>query len=227
MFVDIILGGVPLIHVSRDTQTGSIQSQRTVTDIRIQGARTLASNHTISLLNNDAGRKSIQIQLEGAFHGQDIKEEAKKIRALIKKGEPVTFVSDISALFDVTEVLVESFSMTQKSGSPSSTWYRLALKEYVSAVEDKPAPGQEEAAGEAADKKSDDALKSVNYLTGRVLDAEDEPVPGVDVLITFDDGEYRVKTGEDGVYSVDNLEPGEYVITVDYPGYKEKEVTVG
>jgi len=54
----------------------------------------------------------------------------------------------------------------------------------------------------------------------------------VDVKITFEGGEYTLKTGKEGaelgVYRKDNLEPGIYTVTVDAPGYedKEEEITI-
>jgi protocatechuate 3,4-dioxygenase beta subunit len=69
----------------------------------------------------------------------------------------------------------------------------------------------------------------VNYITGKVLDSEGNPAPDVSVKITWDGGEYTVKTDDEGVYRKDDVEPGKYKVTVDADGYEEieEEVTIG
>ena len=63
-------------------------------------------------------------------------------------------------------------------------------------------------------------------IHGRRVDGEGNPQPDVDVKITFEDGEYTLKTDSEGVYRKDNLEQGMYTVTVDAPGYEDKEEEV-
>ncbi|MEM2718607.1 MAG: carboxypeptidase-like regulatory domain-containing protein, partial [Candidatus Bathyarchaeia archaeon] len=94
--------------------------------------------------------------------------------------------------------------------------------------EEERAPSQEEEAAEEVEEETDEALASVNYVTGRVLDADGNPKSGVSVKISWEGGEYVVKTDEEGVFRKDNLEPGKYMITVDAPEYEGivKEVEI-
>jgi len=72
-------------------------------------------------------------------------------------------------------------------------------------------------------------MESINCLTGKVLDSEDNPRSGVSVIDSGQNGEYNARTNEDGVYRIEGLPPGKYRIIVDSEDYEgiEEVVTIG
>ena len=148
--------------------------------------------------------------------------------ARFKAGTLVPYSSDISGAVEVTQILIEDLHIRDISGATNRYVYSITLREYLEPrEEEEPAPSQEEAR-EEVEEETDDALGSVNYIHGKVLDAEGNPRADVPVKITWDEGEIVINTDEEGVYRQDDLEPGTYTVTIDAEGYEgmEKEVII-
>ncbi|MBS7634399.1 carboxypeptidase regulatory-like domain-containing protein [Candidatus Bathyarchaeota archaeon] len=233
--MSIEIDGIQLIRHSRDPDTGVTKSLRSVYNIAISEKRRIVE-HKIpgfegSILQ-DLGREPVTISFEGTLFGEGAREDLEIIRSKFKAGSPVPFSSDISGVAEVNQVLIEDFQVEDSGGAVNRYKYRMVLREYfIPQEEEEPAPSQEEEAAEEVEEETNDALASVNYITGKVLDANGNPRSEVSVKITWDGGEYIIKTNEEGIFRKDNLEPGKYKVTVDAPEYegitKEVEIKSG
>jgi len=228
--MSIELDKIPLIKQKRDDETGKTKLLNSVHNLKVEDKRSVVEHKIPGMeggVLQDLGREPVQISFEGIIHGEEAKELLKNIRSKFKSGEAVPFASDLSGVADVTDVVIADLEYNEISGSPNSYTYSVTLKEYKPPPEkDEPAPSQEEEAKEEVDEKADEAKSSVNYVTGKIVDGEGNPMPDVDVKITWPDGEYSVKTNQEGVYRKDSLEPNEYTVKVDAKGYEDKEQKV-
>ncbi|MEM2027474.1 MAG: carboxypeptidase regulatory-like domain-containing protein [Candidatus Bathyarchaeia archaeon] len=230
--MNVEIDGIPLIKHTRDPDTGATKDLRSVYNIEISERRRIVE-HKIpgfegSILQ-DLGREPVTISFEGIIFGEGAREDLEIIRSKFKAGSPVPFSSDITGIAEVNQVLIEDLRVEDAGGTVNRYRYHMVLREYIiPREEEERAPSQEEEAAEEVEEETDEALASVNYVTGRVLDADGNPKSGVSVKISWEGGEYVVKTDEEGVFRKDNLEPGKYMITVDAPEYEGivKEVEI-
>ena len=228
--MSIDLDGMALIRHVRDTDTGATKLLSSVYNINVSEKRSIVEHKIPGLeggVLQDLGREPVRISFEGTLWGEGAKEALESIRSRFKAGEPVPFNSDISGVAEVTQVLIEDLQVEEVGGTKNRYQYWIVLREYtIPEEEEEPPPSQEEEAEEAVEEEADDAQSSINYIEGRVVDADGNPISDVDVKITFDGGEYTVKTDEDGNYRKDDLEPGKYTVTVDAPGYEDMKEEV-
>jgi hypothetical protein len=167
------------------------------------------------------GREPVTISFEGILFGEGAREDLEIIESKFKAGSPVPFSSDISGVIEVNQVLIEDLRIEDAGGAVNRYRYWMVLREYfVPQEREEQAPSQEEEAAEEVEEETNDALASVNYITGKVLDADGKPRSDISVKITWEGGEYVVKTNEEGVFRKDNLEPGKYTVIVDAPEYE-------
>lgn len=222
--MSIELDGMALVRHVRDTDTGATKLVSSVHNINVSEKRSIVEHKIPGLeggILQDLGREPVRISFEGTLWGEEAKETLERIRGKFKAGEAVPFNSEISGVAEVTQVLIEDLQVEEEGGTTNRYHYWIVLREYSLPPEEEEAPSQEEEAEEAVEEEADDALASINYITGKVVDAEGNPISDVDVKITFDGGEYTIKTDEDGVYRKDDLDPGKYTVTVDAPGYED------
>jgi len=228
--MSIELDGTALIRHVRDPDTGATKLVHSVHNINVSEKRSIVEHQIPGLQGSvlqDLGREPIRISFEGLIFGEDALDFLERIRSKYKGGAPVPFSSDISGVVEVTQVLIEEFQIEEVGGVINTYNYWMVLREYTPPPEEEePAPSQDEAAEEAVQEQADDDLGSINYITGKVIDVDGNPQSDVDVKITFDGGEYTVKTNEEGVYRKDDLDPGKYNVTVDAPGYEDVEEEV-
>jgi len=222
--MSIELDSMPLVKHVRDDATGATKELRSVYNISVSEKRSIVEHKIPGLQGGvlqDLGREPVRISFEGIIYGEKAKEGLETIRSKFKAGQAVPFSSGISGVSEVTQVLIEDFQVEEVGGTTNRYRYWITLREYsIPPEEEKPAPSQEEEAKEETEQAADDAKDSINYITGKVLDADGNPLEDVDVKITFDGGEYSLKTDADGVYRKDDLDPGKYTVTVDAPGYE-------
>lgn len=224
-----------LIKREDDSSTGLVKEIRTVRRVSI------ADNRSIVELNipgaegsvlQDLGRGPVLIKFTGEVRGQDPKTTLENLRAKFQAGKPMPFSSDLSGIAEVTQILIEDLRISEILGPANRYAYELTVREYIEpkeAEEEEPSD-QDEEAEETVQDETDDAAESVNYVTGKVLDKEDNPRQGVNVTITDQDGnEYEVTTNDEGVYRKDDLDPGKYTVTVKEAGYEDvkSEVEIG
>lgn len=226
----IELGNIPL--VMQKEEEGKIVEVRSVMNIKTYEKRNIVEHKIPGMEGNifqDLGRDPVKISFEGTFQGGNAKENLETIRSKFKLGAEIPFNSDITGASEVSQVLIGEFGIEDIGGIKNQYKYYITLREYKIPIEEEtPAPEQEEQAKDAVEDMTDDALGSINYITGKVLDANSNPKKGVNVKITWDEGEIAIKTNEEGIYKQDNLEPGKYTIKVDAEGYErtEKEVII-
>jgi hypothetical protein len=232
VLMSIELDGLPLIKHVRDEGTGATKEFRSVNNIKVSEKRSIIV-HRFPCSEGGAlqnlGREPVRISFEGIIYGEGAKDGLQQIRSKFKAGKPVSFSSDLSGVAEVTQVLVESLQVEEIGGTTNRYRYRMALREYSPPPgEEEPPPSQEEEAKEETEQTTDDAQGSVNFITGDVVDADGNPLSDVDVKISFDGGEYTVKTDDNGVFRKDNLDPGTYIVTIDAEGFEdvEKEVVI-
>lgn len=223
--MSVELDKIALMTHVRDEDTGTTKLLNSIYNIRVSDKRSIVE-HRIpgreSSILQDLGRVPVRISFDGLIFGEGALESLEQIRAKFKAGEPVPFNSDISGVAEVTQVLIEELQIEEIGGTTNTYKYWMVLREYVPPPEEEePAPSQEEEAEEATEEQADDELSAINYITGKVVDPDGNPQSGVDVKITFDGGEYTIKTDEEGIYRQDDLEPGKYTVTVDAPGYED------
>ena len=230
---NIELDGIKLVKIILDSQTGTTKEIRSVSNIQIEQKRVIVE-HTIpgaeANVLQDLGRSPARISFEGIFYAEDAKKNIEQLKAKYKTGEPISFLSDISSISDITQVLIEQFNITDISTATNTYKYTIVLREYIPPkVKEEKKPETTEEAKEDVEQKTDEAKKSLNYIIGRVIDAQGNPVKDASVKISYNEGEYTLTTNEKGVYRKDNLKPGKYTITVSHKNAKSsvtKEITI-
>jgi len=231
--VNIELDGMSLIQHVRDPETGATRELRSVYNIDTSERRGIVEHKIPGLeggVLQDLGREPVRISFDGIFYGEAAKGTLERLRSKFKMGTPMPFNSDITGAAEVTQVLIEELSIEDVGGITNRYKYSILLREYLvprEPVEEAP-PSQEEEAEEAVEEDADDALGSKNYVTGKVVDTDGNPHVGVAVKITWEQGEYTVKTNEEGIFRKDKLDPEKYIVSIDAKGYEgvEKEVII-
>jgi hypothetical protein len=223
--MSIELDGITLIRHVRDPDTGVTTLVHSVHNINVSEKRSIVEHRIPGLQGGvlqDLGREPVRISFEGLIFGKDALQFVEWIRSKYRAGAPVPFSSGLSRVAEVTQVLIEELQVEEVGGVINTYTYWMVLKEYtLPPEEEEPAPSQDEAAAEAVQQQAEDDQESINYILGKVIDADGNPQSDVDVKITFDGGEYTVKTDGEGVYRKDDLNPGKYTITVDASGYED------
>ena len=208
-------------HVVKEIRSVSsvvMDDRRAIVELRIPGAQ--------GSILQDLGRRPVVVRFEGELQGQDAKTTLESLRAKFKSGKPLSFSSDLTGVAEVTQVLIEDLRVDESMGSSSTFEYTLTLREYIEPkeAEDEKPPSQDEDAKDAVDDETDDAVSTVNYITGKIVDEKGKPEPKIKVIIKDDQGnEFNVETNDEGVYRKDDLEPGFYTVQTDAPGYTQVE----
>jgi len=219
------LDGLALIRHVRDPDTGVSTLVHSVHNINVSEKRSIVEHRIPGLQGSvlqDLGREPVRIAFEGLIFGGEALQFVEQIRLKYKAGAPVPFSSDLSGVAEVTQVLIEELQVEEVGGVINTYTYWMVVREYTPPPEEEaPAPSQDAEAAEAVQQQADDDMTSINYITGKVVDADGNPQRDVDVKITFDGGEYTVKTDEEGVYRKEDLDPGTYTVTVDASGYED------
>lgn len=230
--MSIEIDGMPLIKHVRDDDTGKTREIRSVYNISVSKKRRIIEHKIPGLeggVLQDLGREPIRISFDGVLYGEKAKEVLEQLISKFKAGKPLSFYSTVSDIAEVPQVLIEDLNVEDMSSVTSIFKYSIVLREYLPPQEEGGKPSsQDEEAEEEVEQKADEAKGSINYIVGKILDADGNPMNDVTVKITWDGGEYVVKTDENGVYRKDNLKPGKYKVTVEAPGYEgiEKEVEI-
>ncbi len=228
--MSIELDGIALIKHVRDPDTEATKLVNSVHNINISEKRSIVEHRIPGMQGSvlqDMGREPVRISFEGLVFGEDALNFLERVRSRYKAGQPVPFRSEISGVAEVTQVLVEEYQVEEVGGVINTYTYWIVLREYTPPPEEEePAPSQDEEAVEAVQQQAEDDKGSINYIIGKVVDADGNPQSDVDVKITFDGGEYIVKTDGEGVYRKDDLDPGIYAVTVDASGYEDVEEEV-
>jgi hypothetical protein len=216
---------IKLIQKKVVEETGAVKLIGSIHNLQISDQRNIIEHQTTGAQGGtvqDQGRYSTKVAFKGTFIGEDSKTSIEQLRSIYKSGTPVQILSDISGIAEINQVLIEDLQITEEIGFNQQYRYFIQVKEYVEpAQEDEPPPDQEKEAEEETETEAEKTEKSVNYITGKVIDSEDNPMQEVTVKISWENGELSVKTDKDGIYKTDELEPGKYQVTVDFKGYED------
>jgi carboxypeptidase family protein len=225
--MDVKIDDLELIKRVDDSDTHVVKEIRSVSSIEMDDKRAIVELRIPGAegsILQDLGRLPVVVTFEGELQGEDAKTTLQNLRAKFKAGKPLSFSSDLTGVAEVTQVLIEDLHIDEGMGSSSTYEYTLTLREYIEPKEpeeEKP-PSQDDDAKDAVDDETDDAVSTVNYITGKVVDHEGKPEVKVKVTITDGQGnEYDIETNDQGIYRKDDLEPGSYVVHVEAPGYEE------
>lgn len=216
-----------LLKHTDDEPSNPIQELRSIRSIWTSNRRHIVEHKVpgreASALQ-DLGRSSVRFSMAGELVGSDAKTAAEKLWAKFQHGQIVPFTSDIVSLSGIAKVVIEQLEYTDYPGDNNRFNYLIVLREHRDPPQkEEPAPAQADEASDSVDEETEDAAGSVNYITGKVVDAEGNPVKDAKAVIKGDPGEFEAKTDESGVFRQDNLEPGTYEVIVDQPGYENQK----
>jgi hypothetical protein len=227
--VNIELDGVELNKTIYD-QSGGITEIRYISNISTSDKRGMVEHVIPGMEGNvfqNLGRSPVNISFDGTFEGENAKSNLEIIRSKYKQGTPLPFNSDVSGTTDVTKVLIEDFRVEDVTGTKNRYRYSMVLKEFKEPPpEPKTPPPQDKQAEKWAGKTASETVESLNCLTGKVLDSEDNPKSGVIVVAKGNEGEYQGQTNGDGIYRIENLPPGKYKVIVDSEEYEGVEEVI-
>jgi hypothetical protein len=115
MLGDFTLDDIELIE--------SIES-RALVEHRVPG---LAGNYL-----QDLGSIPNAITITGTKVGDSARDDfLTSIRDIFNKGEPTTFVADITTATDITDVVIEDLQVAESGGSQPRFHYRVRIRKYV------------------------------------------------------------------------------------------------
>ncbi|MCE8426356.1 MAG: carboxypeptidase regulatory-like domain-containing protein, partial [Candidatus Methanoperedens sp.] len=209
-------------------QDGGVEEVRYISNISTSDKRGMVEHEIPGMEGNvfqNLGRSPVNISFDGAFEGKTAKSNLEVIRSKYKQGIPLPFHSDVSGATDVTKVLIEDLRVDDVAGMTNMYRYSIVLMEYKEPPPEPTTPPSQDAQAEDwAENAANETVESINCLTGKVLDSEDNPKTGIKVVARSYDGEYRGQTNDEGMYRIENLDPGKYKVTViseEYEGVEE------
>lgn len=158
----IELDDMPLIKHEREPDTGVSKEIRSVYNINISEKRRIVELRIPGMKGNvlqDLGRDPVRISFDGIFHGETAKEDLKSLRAKFKAGKPVSFLSSLSDIAEVTKVLIEELGVVDLSSVTNTYRYTIVLREYSppQEEEEESPTSQQQQAKEETEKRSDEA----------------------------------------------------------------------
>jgi hypothetical protein len=245
----IELDGIPLDTTSEGE--GGVSDGRSVSNISTADKRNITSQDApggAGSSHNDQGRSAVVVSFDGTIFGESAKTLIEQLRSKFKGGEAVPFIADLTGMADITKVIIDSFNVNDSEGSKDRYDYSIVLKEYKEPPEEPSAPaagagaeaGAEAGAGgggeegektesevdkeakEFVEDSADNEIKKYNQVSGIVSDADDNPVAGVSVTLTRDDGiVFSGKTDDTGKYLIERVDPGNYKLKVDAEGFED------
>lgn len=160
--MSIEIDDLALIKHERDPNTGATKEIRSVYNMSISEKRRIVEHRIPGMKGNvlqDLGREPVRISFDGVLHGQTAKEDLKNLRAKFKAGKPVSFLSSLSDIAEVTKVLIEELRVVDLSSVTNTYRYTIVLREYSPPQEEEegsPTSQQQQAKVET-EKKSDEA----------------------------------------------------------------------
>lgn len=127
------LANIDLALGSTDDGERSEKDLRTVVAIATKDKRNLIEQQIPGSSGNhlqDSGTEPVQISLEGELNGANSANTMKEIYAIYDAGKHVSFYSNLAAIADVTEVVIENLQVDKALGTAFHYTYKIDLKEY-------------------------------------------------------------------------------------------------
>ena len=150
--------------IKRVDEDGAVEEIRSIHNLSVSGKRRIVELQIPGLTGNvfqDMGRNPLRLSFDGELVGPGAKETLQDLKSKFELKKPVPFSSDITTINDVTEVVIEDFTVHFIGGVPSGSRYSMILREHKSAStgggggpgETKP-PSQEEGAKKDVEQKT-------------------------------------------------------------------------
>jgi len=157
--------------IKRVDRDGVVEEIRSIYNLSISGRRRIVELQIPGSAGNvfqDLGRNPLRISFDGELIGPGTTDTLQELKSKFELKEPVPFLSDVTTINDVTEVVIENFTVHFISGVPSGSRYSMVLKEHRSSSipggggpgETEP-PSQEEEAKKDVEKKTRKIFVSV------------------------------------------------------------------
>jgi hypothetical protein len=206
------LDDLDLVAYVGDDVQGTVKQVRTITNLKVKYDRRMFNAKIASAdsVLRDAGRHAVTIFVSGIFFGEDALQGLKVLQDKHRAGEPLQFVSDLTLLAQVKNVLIEGLAISATSGKKHSYLYEIILHEYNEPPAEEKAPSQEQ--GVQEDTKKEAALEDIAV---EVVTPEGEVVKNAKVLIKGPDREIHSETDENGLVEILDAPEGKYEITVE------------
>lgn len=157
--------------IKRVVKDGAVEEVRSVFNLSVAGRRRIVELQIPGLTGNvfqDMGRNPLRISFDGELDGPSKMNTLQDLKSKFELKEPVPFSTDITTINDVTEVVIENFSVHFTSGVASGSRYSMVLREHKSTSTgggggpgETPTPSQEERARRDVDEKTKKIFKGV------------------------------------------------------------------
>lgn len=157
--------------IKRVDKMGLTEEIRSIHNLSISGRRRIVELQIPGLTGNvfqDMGRNPLRISFEGELVGSNTMNTLQELKLKFEMRKPVPFSTDITTISDITEVVIENFSVQFTGGATSGSRYSMVLREHKSSStggergpgETKP-PSQEERAKKDIEEKTRMIFKGV------------------------------------------------------------------
>lgn len=157
--------------IKRVEKNGAAEEIRNISNLSISGKRRIVELQIPGLTGNvfqDMGRNPLRISFDGELVGSGNANTLEELKSKFELKNPIPFSSDITTINDITEVIIEDFSVNFTSGMASGTRYSMVLREHRSAStgggggpgETEP-PSQEESAKREVEEKTRGIFENV------------------------------------------------------------------
>lgn len=77
------------------------------------------------------GRNSVRLRIEGIHYGSEAKENLEALREIYKARQEIDFLADIVGEAYFSEVIIETFEVSQQAHEPDQYSFVLTVAEYV------------------------------------------------------------------------------------------------
>jgi len=121
--------------IKRVDKDGAVEEIRSVYNLSISGKRRIVELQIPGSTGNvfqDMGRIPVRISFDGELIGHGSTNTLQDLRSKFELREPVPFSSDIATLNDVTEVVIENFTVHFVGGVAFGSRYSMVLREHKS-----------------------------------------------------------------------------------------------
>jgi hypothetical protein len=156
--------------IKRVDKDGAIEEIRSIHNLSISGKRRIVELQIPGLTGNvfqDMGRNPLRISFDGELVGPGTMNTLQDLRSKFELKKPVPFSSDITTINDVTEVVIEDFTVHFTGGLTTGSRYSMVLREHKSSsTGGGGGPGETEPPSQEEDAKKDVEQKTRKIFVG-------------------------------------------------------------
>jgi hypothetical protein len=207
------LDDLELVAHMTDSADSSPGQLRVINNLKVDYDRRLLFSKVVSadgMVTADAGRYAAKIYLSGMFIGDEALQGMRLLEDKHRAAQPFQFVSDLTILSAIRNVLIEVLAISVTSGKKNNYYYEMILREYNEPTEIEAAPSQDKEAESEVDQNSD-----LRDILVEVITKDGELVRNAKVLIRGAGKEIRSQTDDDGLVKILDVAEGKYEILVE------------